>query len=339
MPTIAPPEPRLSLSNALNVLRWLTWDTFRQAIAARVFWVMLVVSATAVLFCASVGIRGGRVQRLPDEPTEYLPRGSGIDQKESERQGVFEIQGEMMLAFGAVHVPHARDADDSVHFLQLVLASGVAGTLGVLLTLVGTAGFLPSFLEPQAASVLLTKPVPRWLLLLGKYLGMIAFVTLQATIFVVSTWFTLGVVTNVWTEAYLLSIPLLVIQFAFFYGFSMFLAVSTRSTIICIIGTVLFWMLCNAVNSARIEFLLDPDAPALLRWPLEAAYWILPKPIDFNLLLIQSLHAEHHFATWPALKVFESQGRALPELSILTSLVFAVVMVAISALDVGKVDY
>src|SRR5262249_15398913 len=249
-------------------------------------------SATAVLFCASVGIRGGRVQRQPDEPTEFLPRGTGMDPKESERQGVYEVQGEMTLAFGAVRVPHARDADDSVHFLQLVLASGDAGTMGVLLTLVGTAGFLPSFLEPQAASVLLTKPAPRWLLLLGKFLGMIAFVTLQATIFVVSTWFTLGLVTNVWTEAYLLSIPLLVLQFAFFYGFSMFLAVATRSTIICIIGTVLFWILCNAVNSARIEFLLDPVAPALLRWPLEAAYWILPKPIDFNLLLIQGLHAE-----------------------------------------------
>src|SRR5262245_7905849 len=339
MPTVAPADRPLNLSAALNVLRWLTWDTFRQAVAARVFWVMLIVSATAVLFCASVSIRGGRVQHTPGEPTEFLPRGSGMDQKDSERQGVVEVQGELTLAFGAVRVPHARDANDSVHFLQLVLASGVAGTIGVLLTLVGTAGFLPSFLEPQAASVLLTKPVPRWLLLLGKYLGMICFVTLQATIFVVSTWFTLGAVTNVWTEAYLLSIPLLVIQFAFFYGFSMFLAVSTRSTIICNIGTVLFWLLCNAVNSARIEFLLDPGTPALLRWPLEAVYWLLPKPVDFNLILIQALHAEHHFATWPALKAFEAEGRALPELSVLTSLLFAVGMLVVSAFDVGKVDY
>ncbi len=339
MPTVAPPEPRLNLSAAINVLRWLAWDTFRQAVAARVFWVMLTVSAVAVLFCATIGNRGGRIEHIPGERTEFLPRGSGLDPKEGEKQGVFEVQGEMTLAFGIVRVPHARDAEDSVRFLQLILATGVAGTLGVLLTLIATAGFLPSFLEPQAASVLLTKPVPRWLLLLGKYLGMIAFVTLQATIFVVSTWITLGVVTNIWTDAYLLSIPLLVVQFAFFYGFSMFLAVATRSTIICIIGTVLFWMLCNAVNSARIELVIDPDAPALLRWPLEAVYWLLPKPVDFNLLLTHALHAEHHFASWPALRTFEEQGRALPELSVLTSLAFAGVMVVLSALDVGKVDY
>src|SRR5687767_13272080 len=112
MPTVALLERRLNFSSALNVLRWLTWDTFRQAIAARVFWVMLVVSATAVLFCASVGIKGGRVQRLPDEPTEFLPRGAGLDPAERERHGVFEVQGEMTLAFGAVRVPHARDAND-----------------------------------------------------------------------------------------------------------------------------------------------------------------------------------------------------------------------------------
>jgi ABC-type transport system involved in multi-copper enzyme maturation permease subunit len=339
MPTVALLEPRLNLSAAVNILRWLAWDTFRQAVAARVFWVMLTVSAVAVLFCAGIGIRGGRVEHVPGEPTEFLPRGSGVDSKEAERQGIIEVQGEMTLAFGFIRVPHARDAEDSVHFLELVLASGVAGTLGVLLTLIATAGFLPSFLEPQAASVLLTKPVPRWLLLLGKYLGMIAFVTLQATIFVVSSWIALGLATNVWSEAYLVSIPLLVIQFAFFHGFSMFLAVATRSTIICIIGTVLFWMVCNAVNSARIEVMLDPNSSALLRWPLEAVYWLLPKPVDFNLLLTHALHAEHNFASWPALREYESQGHALPELSILTSLAFAGVMVAVSALDVGKVDY
>ena len=116
MPTVAPIDRRLNLPAALNVLRWLTWDTFRQAIAARVFWVMLIVSATAVLFCASVGIRGGRVQHTPGEATEFLPRGSAKDLKETDRQGVVEVQGDLTLAFGAVRVPHARDANDSVHF-------------------------------------------------------------------------------------------------------------------------------------------------------------------------------------------------------------------------------
>src|SRR5580765_6074657 len=101
MPAIAPPiaDPRLNLSAAVNVLRWLAWDTFRQALAARVFWVMLTVTAIPVLCCAGVGVRGGRVEHLPGEPTEFLPRGSNLDPNDSERHGVFEVQGELTLAF------------------------------------------------------------------------------------------------------------------------------------------------------------------------------------------------------------------------------------------------
>ena len=39
--------------------------------------------------------------------------------------------------------------------------------------LVWTAGFLPDFLQPSAASVLFAKPVPRWTVLLGKYAGVV----------------------------------------------------------------------------------------------------------------------------------------------------------------------
>ena len=63
---------------------------------------------------------------------------------------------------------------------ELILAGGIAGTFGLLLTLVWTAGFVPTFLDPSAASVLLAKPSPRWQLLLGKYFGVLAFVGFQS---------------------------------------------------------------------------------------------------------------------------------------------------------------
>ena len=182
----------MSLSAAMNVLRWLVWDTFRQALAGRISWVMLTISAVAVLFCASVGVRGGHVERFPNEVTEFRQRGSTIDPDVVKRSGVYVIEGDLTLAFGTIHVEHARAADDSIHFLQLILSSGVAGTLGMLLTLVWTAGFVPAFLEPQAASVLLTKPSPRWLLLLGKFIGLVAIVGLQSGLFVGGTWLAWG---------------------------------------------------------------------------------------------------------------------------------------------------
>jgi hypothetical protein len=329
----------MSASAAVNVIRWLVWDTFRQAAAARLSWVMLAVSLIAILFCAGVGVRGGRVEWAPNEVPEFLPRDSGADADATRRSGVQEVHGELTLGFGAVTVPHARDAADSVHFIQLILAGGVAGTLGVLLALLATAGFVPAFLEPQAASILLTKPAPRWLLLLGKFLGLVAFVGAQAALFVGGTWLALGLATGVWSEAYLRAIPLLMAQFAFFASASIFLAAATRNTIVCVVGIVLFWLLCAAVNAGRIELLSGTDAPALVRWVTEALYWLLPKPVDFQLMLGQALGAGDKFAPWGAARAVEQQRGSAPELSLLTSLAFAVGALLLSARRVARLDY
>src|SRR5262245_58370631 len=81
-----------------------------------------------------------------------------------------------------------KSRDDSVRLIQLWLAGVLADTVGVLLALLWTAGFLPTFLEPHAVTVLLAKPVPRWSLLVGKYLGVVLFVALHAVLFVAGTW-------------------------------------------------------------------------------------------------------------------------------------------------------
>ena len=84
--------------------------------------------------------------------------------------------------------------------------------------------------------MLLAKPVPRWLLLAGKFVGVLAFVALQGSLFVGGTWLALGVRTGVWDAAYFLCVPLLLLHFAVFFSFSAMLAVATRSTVACVLG-------------------------------------------------------------------------------------------------------
>ena len=133
----------------------------------------------------------------------------------------------------------------------MILAAGVADTLGLLLTLVWTAGFLPSFLDSRAISVLLAKPISRETLLLGKYLGVLAFVFVQAAFFVGGTWLALAVRTGVWDAVYLPAVPLLLLHFAIFFSFSLLLAVCTRSTVVCVFGSIAFWGICWAINFGR----------------------------------------------------------------------------------------
>ena len=51
--------------------------------------------------------------------------------------------------------------------------------------------------------------MPRWSLLAGKFLGVLAFVALQASLFVGGTWLALGLRTGVWDPTYFLCVPIL----------------------------------------------------------------------------------------------------------------------------------
>jgi ABC-type transport system involved in multi-copper enzyme maturation permease subunit len=236
----------------------------------------------------------------------------------------------------------ARDAYDAVRFIQSLLALGVADAGGLLLILIWTAGFLPTFLEPGSASIMLAKPVPRWSLLLGKYLGVLTFVGVNAVLFVAGTWLALGVGTGVWDPTYFWVIPMLLIHFAVFFSFSTLLAVATRSTVACVFGSVLFWTLCWGMNYARHAVVATSDLNAMagsFSWALEAGYWVLPKPADMGILLVDALKAGNFFVPVLEYHKMQEMGAFHPELSVLSSMAFAAMLLGLSAYEFVTTDY
>jgi hypothetical protein len=272
-----------------------------------------------------------------DEPAERLPGADGPV------PGIDIIRGEMHFLFGAVRVPWQKYRDDAIRWVQLMLAGGIADTAGVLFALIWTAAFLPTFLEPTSVTVLLAKPAPRWSLLVGKYLGVLIFVAFQATIFVVGTWLALGLRTGVWDARYLISIPLLTLHFAIFFSFSCLLAVTTRSTVVCIVGTLLFWLMCWGMNFGRhavLAYLAEhADLGRGFSGLLELGYWILPKPADLGYLLSIGLGADSLFPVHREFKAVIAQKALYLELSVLTSVVFAALMLVVSAYELEQADY
>jgi ABC-type transport system involved in multi-copper enzyme maturation permease subunit len=356
-------------------VKQLIQDTFRQANASGISWMMLAVTAICVVLCLSVSVSGDAPIQAENEPGYFLPppspravvpsvvlvlAGSGpletaaltsaanlkvwsaleTNPARARQEGIETIGGRMTLAFGAISIPIGRERSDSVHFLELVLAGGIAGTLGILLALVWSAGFMPAFLEPHAASVLLAKPAARWQLLLGKYFGVLTFVGSQVILFVTLTWLALGVRTAVWDATYLWCVPLLLLQFAIFYSFSVLLAVLTRSAVACVFGSMLFWLLTWGINYGSIMARSMPESlPPFTRFLSDAAYWISPKPIDANLILSNTLQAERHFVTPEVFKLLESWQAFSPQMSILSSLVITVVLLALSVHELNATDY
>jgi ABC-type transport system involved in multi-copper enzyme maturation permease subunit len=329
----------MSLPAILFLFGALIRETFRQALAARTFWLMLSVSVICIIFCLGIGIEEGPPLQRPGE-IELV----GADDKPL--TGPNPHPNRMSMAFGLVRLDMPRDGAAAVGFLQSLLAFWVAGTVGTLVTLIWTAGFLPSFLEPSSAAVLLAKPVPRWVLLIGKCLGVLVFVACQMFVFFMGTWLALGLRTGIMPASYLLAVPLLLMHFAVIYSFSVLMAVCTRSTAASIFGAILFWFCCYAVNYGRHAVVampyLDPDAPfaPALQHAAEAGYWLLPKPGDMVVLLDQALNAHHHFDLVP--RVFQlaiDHGAFHPDWSLLTSMLSSVGLLALAAWQFRDTDY
>jgi ABC-type transport system involved in multi-copper enzyme maturation permease subunit len=336
----------MTLSATLHTFAWLTRDTFRQARAGGILWILLVISALATVVCASASIVGDVPLAAPGENPDFLPRNDpdAADAAKLAKSGVVVASGELRLAFGMISIPLNRDAQSAVHFLELILAGGVAGTLGLLLTLVWTAGFLPGFLDTRAITVLLAKPVPRWCLLVGKYLGVLAFVLANATLFVLGTWTAIGLRTGIWDAVYLYTIVLLVIEFAMFFSVSTLLAVWFRSTVVCVFGSIVFWAFAWSINFGRHALVVGRDGllpdsfSSSLGWLTDAMYWILPKPADMNLILSHSLSADAHFSSLFDFDKLSASGFSIT-LSIASSLAFAVVVLVLSSRRLAATDY
>ncbi len=334
----------MNLAVVIRTVRWMVRDTLRQSIATRLFWVMLAVTLVCTLFCLGMTVTGDR----PATGDQYDAGGfitpaqaKEIGEERVKEEKLKVLNGEVSLGFGLIRVPIARYRDDAVRYVQIWLAAILADTAGVLLALLWTAGFLPTFLEPQSVTVLLAKPAPRWAILLGKYLGVVIFVALQAVIFVALTWLALGIKTGVWDATYWLAVPLLVFNFGIFYSVSTFLAVVSRSTVVCIFGTLLFWILCWTVNYTYVRLQISPveGMSGLSNLLLETIYWVLPKPLDLGGIFYDSMRATGFAAPVPELDAVQQKGLSRPELSAISSGLFGVLVLFLSVFEFRSTDY
>ena len=329
-----------ALPTAIHTLGWMVRDTFRQSLATRLFWVMSGLTALCVAFCLGVSVSGDDTRpKHPDELPLRVPKSEATPEVKAE--GITVSGGRMSLGFGLYSFEFARSRADAVRTVQLWLAGVLADTVGVLLALLWTAGFLPTFLEPHAVTVLLAKPAPRWSLLLGKYLGVIGFVAVQAVLFVAGTWVALGISTGVWDASYWLAAPLLVVNFSVFYAFSAFLAVCTRSTVVSVFGTLLFWLLCWGMNFTHHRVVGFPPAgltPAS-SFLIEAGYWTLPKPLDMSGIFFDAVRAQDHSAEVPELRAVKEKGAFHPGPAVVTSLLFALGVLALAAYEFRHTEY
>ncbi len=240
-------------------LRALIVDSFRESRDRKIFWVMLAISllVASAMFC--VALEPGKINVL---------------------FGLWEFETDFFSIGGILQ------AD----IVSAVLVEGVMdvvlGSLGIVLAIVATAGFIPTFMDRGVISVVLAKPIPRWKLFLGRYLGGMLFIAFHATVFVASTFLVAGLRWKTWLPGYLLAIPLMVLLFSYLYCVSALVGVFFRSTVAAVLLTLAAWLAFTGVQTMDDSFVMFPKWQEYrsAHQAVRIARWIVPKTQDITYL-------------------------------------------------------
>jgi ABC-type transport system involved in multi-copper enzyme maturation permease subunit len=146
------------------------------------------------------------------------------------------------LFFGAL--PIFRDGVPlgvQLYAIQTILLNQVGAWVVLLISVILTAFFIPNMIRKGTVDLLIVKPIPRFVLLLYKYVGGLLFIFINTTIAVGGVWLAFAVRTGIWAPGVLISIPAITFFFAILYAVSTLSGVITRSAIVAILVTCATW--------------------------------------------------------------------------------------------------
>ncbi len=148
------------------------------------------------------------------------------------------------------------------------------------LAIFASAGLTPSILESGRIGLLLSKPISRPTLLLGRFLGNILIITGNGIYLILSIWIIVGLKTGLWYAEFLITIPITILIFAVLLCVVMLIGIAFESASVAVMVTFAL-MVISAVLAQRDLFLklLDREWARQL-WM--ALYWIFPKVWDLG---------------------------------------------------------
>jgi ABC-type transport system involved in multi-copper enzyme maturation permease subunit len=223
----------------------LIQDTFREALARRVFWGLFVLSTAMILFIL------------------FLLR---IDVVE----GAVSTVG----IFGTSLSRRIWNPERLVNHAHAAVAAFLY-TFGMLLALFASATLMPSMLEPGRIELLLSKPVSRPHLILGRYIGNLLVVSVNIGWLFTGVWLILGWKTRIWHTGFLWAIVTTIAAYAVLLAVIVLVSVVWESAALAtMVPVALVIMSPILAQRETMEKLLSSD---LSRRIWNVFYYVVPK--------------------------------------------------------------
>jgi ABC-type transport system involved in multi-copper enzyme maturation permease subunit len=153
-------------------------------------------------------------------------------------------------------------------------------TWGMALAIFASAGLVPTMLEPGRIELLISKPVSRHHLLLGRYLGNLLVVAVNISYLVLGIWAVFGWKTGIWNTAFLWTIPSTVFIFAVLLCVIMLVSVLFESAALSVMVT--FGLMLISPILAQTKLMDKLLSSEWTRGLWKGLYYIFPKVYDLG---------------------------------------------------------
>jgi ABC-type transport system involved in multi-copper enzyme maturation permease subunit len=233
-----------------------TWaiilDTFRESAARKIFWGLFALSTLMMLFF------------------------------------LFILKIDIVEGATAIRLLGNQGSRADIDFVIRQAQAGVATflyTWGMFLSVFASAGLIPSVLEPGRIELLLSKPVSRAHLLLGRYLGNLVVVGLNNVYLVLGIWLIFGIKTGMWSPEFLFAIVTSIFLFAVLLTVVVLIGVLFESTALAVMVPTALMLISPVLAQTELAArLLSTEATRTL-W--KALYHALPKVYDIGAMTMR----------------------------------------------------
>ena len=174
------------------------------------------------------------------------------------------------------------DVQGLVQQTQSVIAMSMY-FFGMALSVFASAGLVAAVFEPGRIELLLSKPVSRTQILLGRYIGNLAVVAANILYLTFGSWIIFGIKTGLWGGGYLLSSLFTIFVFGVLLALIVLIGVLWESAAVAIMATFGIMIVTPILaQRATIERLLSADWSRDL---VTVFYYILPKTSDISVII------------------------------------------------------
>ena len=230
-------------------------DTFREALARKIFWVLFGLSTLMILFflfLLQIDVVAGGVATV----TRF---GGSV---------------RTMAAAQVVRGVYASIAT----FLY---------TFGMFLAVFASSGLVPSVLEPGRIELLLSKPLSRMHILLGRFAGNVLVVFLNSAYLVLGAWTILGVKTGIWSPVFLIAIATTTFIFAVLLSVVVLIGVWLESAAAATMITVALMIMSPILAQTSLSMRLLSSEWSRDVWRI--LYYSLPKVWDLGRMTLDAI--------------------------------------------------